>query len=231
MFQVRRGKERGHANHGWLDSYHTFSFADYYDPSFMGFRALRVINEDVVAPAEGFGTHPHRDMEIITYILSGELSHKDSMGNGRVIKAGEVQGMSAGTGITHSEFNASKDTPVHLLQIWIQPHTKSVTPSYSEWLPDGQEKTGWVQVAGEHGKGGGVPIHQDARLFVSVAEREKELPITIDPKRYGWLQVAKGEVEVVGEKLRAGDGAAFSGDAVSSIKAASGAELLLFDLA
>lgn len=231
MLHIRRGAERGHANHGWLDSFHTFSFADYHDPAFMGFRSLRVINEDRVEPDQGFDTHPHRNMEIITYVLSGELSHKDSMGNGRVIKAGEVQGMSAGTGVTHSEFNASKDKPVHLLQIWIQPHTRGVNPSYSEWLPDGQEKLGWVQVASENGKSGGVPIHQDARLYVCVVERAKDLPVAIDPKRYGWLQVAKGEAEIAGEKLVAGDGAAFSGDAVSQIKAQKGTELLLFDLA
>lgn len=231
MPAVRKSAERGHANHGWLDSYHTFSFADYHDPAHMGFRALRVINEDRIEPAQGFGTHPHRDMEIITYMLEGELAHKDSMGNGRVIRCGEVQGMSAGTGITHSEFNASKTAPAHLLQIWIMPHTKNVTPSYGEWLPDGGEKKGWKLVASETGEGGSIRIHQDAKLYITVAEEPKTLDIPIAKGRYGWLQVAKGEAVIGGQALAAGDGVSFAGGEAASVQLKTAGELLLFDLA
>jgi len=230
MLQIRKSDDRGHADHGWLNAKHSFSFADYYDPENMGFRSLRVINEDVIAPAQGFGTHPHRDMEIITYILEGELAHKDSMGNGRTIKAGEVQGMSAGTGITHSEFNASKENPCHLLQIWIMPHTKNVTPSYSEWLPSGK-KNEWQLVASEQGQGGAISIHQDAKLYLAVMDKETTLPINIAEKRFGWLQIAKGSVEINGNKLSAGDGVAFSGGEVKEIRVEAGSEILLFDLA
>ncbi|MEQ1789401.1 MAG: pirin family protein [Rickettsiales bacterium] len=229
MFIIHRADKRGHVNHGWLNAKHSFSFGDYYDPERMGFRALRVINEDVIAHAQGFGTHPHRDMEILTYILDGELSHKDSMGNGRTIKAGEVQGMSAGTGITHSEFNDCAQKPCHLLQIWIMPHTKSVTPSYSEWLPTGNKNI-WDLVASEHGNDGGISIHQDAKLFIAVIDKEVALPINIEPNRFGWLQIAKGTAEVNGNKLVAGDGVAFSGDEVEQLTVTSGSELLLFDL-
>ena len=230
MFAIRRSHERGHANHGWLDSYHTFSFADYHDPKFMGFRSLRVINEDVIAEGEGFGTHPHRDMEIITYMLEGELAHKDSMGNGRVIKAGEIQGMSAGTGVTHSEFNASKFDPAHLLQIWIMPHTKSVSPSYAEWKPDGSEAKGWQLVASEGGKEGGVPIHQDARLFITKMEANESRDVQLAEGRYGWLQVARGEIGFAGEVLTAGDGAMFDSEAAGALKAVLPSEVLFFDL-
>ena len=230
MFEIRKSAERGHANHGWLNAKHSFSFADYYDPARMGFRALRVINEDVIAPAQGFGIHPHRDMEIITYILDGELAHKDSMGNGRIIKTGEVQGMSAGTGITHSEFNASEAKPCHLLQIWIMPHTKNVTPSYSEWTKAGN-KNEWQLVASEQGQGGVISIHQDAKMLVAVIDKETSLPIIIAPNRFGWLQIAKGSAEINGNKLAAGDGVSFSGDDVKEIKATAGSEFLLFDLA
>ena len=230
MLSVRKSAERGHANHGWLDSYHTFSFADYYDPVHMGFRALRVINEDRIEPAQGFGTHPHKDMEIITYMLEGELAHKDSMGNGRVIKRGEVQGMSAGTGITHSEFNASSKNPAHLLQIWIMPHTKNVTPSYGEWLPDGSEKTGWKLAASETGEQGSIRIHQDAKLYITVADVPRTLAIPVVKGRYGWLQVAKGEVEIAGKLLTAGDGVAFAGGEVDNAQLKTPGELLLFDL-
>ena len=230
MFEIRKSGERGMASHGWLDSKHSFSFADYYDPARMGFRALRVINEDVIAPAQGFGTHPHRDMEIITYILEGELAHKDSMGNGETIRAGEVQGMSAGTGITHSEFNASKEKPCHLLQIWIMPHTKNVTPSYGECVLSGK-KNEWQLVASETGQGGSISIHQDAKMLAAVIDKETSLPINIDHDRFGWLQIAKGSAEINGNKLVAGDAAAFSGDEVKQLTANSGSEFLLFDLA
>ncbi len=229
MFELRKAGDRGHADHGWLDSWHTFSFADYYDPAHMGFHALRVINDDRIAAGQGFGTHPHRDMEIITYMLEGELAHKDSMGNGRVIKTGEVQGMSAGTGITHSEFNPSPKNGTHLLQIWIMPHTKNVTPSYGEHTP---AKSGnWELVASESGNGGSIIIHQDAKIYVAVVEKDNTLLINIDPQRFGWIQLATGEAEINGTKLSAGDGVAFSGDAVSELKAAAGSKVLLFDLA
>lgn len=231
MITVRASNERGHANHGWLDSYHTFSFADYHDPAHVHFRALRVINEDRIEAGEGFDTHPHRDMEIITYMLEGELQHRDSMGNGRIIKRGEVQGMSAGSGITHSEFNASKEKPAHLLQIWIMPHTKSVTPSYGEWLPDGSEKKGWKLVASEDGATGSIKIHQDAKLFLAVADAGKTLDISITQERYGWLQVAKGDIEFAGKLLHAGDGVSFSGGDAKNVTMKTAGELLLFDLA
>ncbi len=231
MFIIRRSGERGHVNHGWLDAYHTFSFASYHDPDHMGFRSLRVINEDTVAPGEGFDTHPHKDMEILTYIISGELAHRDSMGNGRTIKAGEVQGMSAGTGITHSEFNASDKTPVHLLQTWILPHTKHITPAYGEWYPGGKEKQGWALAASEDGAGGSIRIHQDARLYVSVSDTAHTLALPIAPERFGWLQVATGSADLAGERLAAGDGAAFSGNAVKEILTSKNTSLLFFDMA
>lgn len=231
MLSIRRSRERGHANHGWLDSYHTFSFASYHDKDFMGFRDLRVINEDVVEPGQGFGTHPHNDMEILTYVISGELAHKDSMGNGRVIRPGEVQGMSAGTGITHSEFNASQETPVHLLQIWIKPHTRNVTPSYAEWLPNGSEKEGWALAASGDGAQGSIRIHQDARMLVAVCPQAVTLDVPVAAGRFGWIQVAQGNAEINGQALAAGDGAAFSGDAVTNLKADAGSTLLCFDLA
>ena len=231
MLAIRRSRDRGHANHGWLDSYHTFSFADYHDPAFMGFRALRVINEDRIAGGQGFGTHPHRDMEIITYMLDGELAHKDSMGNGHVIKTGEVQGMSAGTGITHSEFNALKDRPAHLLQIWIMPHTKSVKPAYGEWYASGAERAGWALVASDDENNGSIRIHQDVRLYLAKAETGKTLDIDIKPGRYGWLQIAKGEAEINGQTLFQGDGVAFESNDIQKITAKSNSEFLLFDLA
>lgn len=231
MITIRRAGERGHAHHGWLDTYHTFSFADYYDPAHMGFRALRVINEDRVEGGQGFGTHPHRDMEILTYMLDGQLQHKDSMGNGRIIKQGEVQGMSAGTGITHSEFNPLPGLESHLLQIWIMPNTKNVTPRYGEWLPNGREKAGWAQAASEKGEDGSISIHQDARMYVAVADAEKTLDIPIANGRYGWLQAAKGDMEFDTTRLEAGDGVAFFAGDISRIKLGIGAEALLFDLA
>jgi quercetin 2,3-dioxygenase len=231
MLALRKKEARGHADHGWLDTYHTFSFADYRDPAHMGFRSLRVINEDRVEPGQGFGTHPHRDMEILTYVLEGQLAHRDSMGNGRVIQAGEVQGMSAGTGITHSEFNASKDQWVHLLQIWIMPHTKNVTPSYGEWLPDGSEKKGWALAASENGERGSIRIHQDAKMYVTVAEAGSILNLPIAPGRFGWLQVAKGSAEMGAQMLRAGDGVAFAAGDADRVTMREAGELLLFDLA
>ena len=228
MLALRRSDERGHANHGWLDAHHTFSFAGYHDPAHMGFRVLRVINEDRVEPGQGFGTHPHRDMEILTYILDGELQHRDSMGNGRVIKTGEVQGMSAGSGVTHSEFNASATQQVHLLQMWIMPHTKNVTPSYSEWKPDGAEKQGWKLVASGDGKAP-IFIHQDARFYVTVSDG-KALSNPITAGRYGWLQIGKGAAKAGGKQLEAGDGLAFGAADITEFQPQPGSELLLFDL-
>ncbi len=230
MFAIRKSSERGHADHGWLVAKHSFSFADYYDPKHMHFRSLRVINEDRIAPAQGFGTHPHNDMEILTYILGGELSHRDSMGNEHTIKTGEVQGMSAGTGITHSEFNASMQQECHLLQIWIMPHTKGVTPSYGEWLPK-QKKDEWQLVASEHGDEGSIIIHQDAKMFIAAVENGVTLSVSIAPERFGWIQIAKGTAECNGNELQAGDGVSFSGDEVKKLNVSAGSEILLFDLA
>ncbi|MFO0389754.1 MAG: pirin family protein [Alphaproteobacteria bacterium] len=230
MIMVRKSEDRGYAHHGWLESYHTFSFASYHDKNFMGFRNLRVINEDFVEPGQGFGTHPHNDMEILTYIISGDLAHKDSMGNGRIIKAGEVQGMSAGTGITHSEFNASDKTRVHLLQIWITPHTKGVTPAYSEWLPNGSERKGWALAASGDKNDKAIHIYQDAKLYVAECTEAKTLPISLADGRFGWVQVAKGSAEVKGYHLLAGDGVAFEGSDVAEIKAGKNSSLLWFDL-
>ncbi len=231
MLNVRKSLDRGHANHGWLDTYHTFSFASYYDSANMGFRALRVINEDRVEAGEGFPTHPHRDMEILTLMLDGELAHRDSMGNGRVIKRGEVQGMSAGTGITHSEFNASHSNPVHLLQIWIMPHTQGVKPSYGDWVQPNDNQKGWNLVASEDGAAGSIRIHQDAKVYLARPGKGESLDIPIPKGRYGWLQVAKGNVQLGGEALQAGDGASFNAGDATSIKMDSEGELLLFDLA
>ena len=229
MIAVRPSQERGHLDHGWLDTYHTFSFGTYLDRRFMGFRDLRVINDDRIHGGKGFGTHPHRDMEILTYMLDGELAHRDSMGNGRTIRTGEVQGMSAGSGITHSEFNASDDKPAHLLQIWIMPHTQNVTPSYGEWLPDGSEKTGWALAASPEGNGS-IRIHQDARMYVATPEAGAALPIPVAKGRYGWLQIGSGDIELDGRTLRSGDGISFEGGELQSLTTGSKAQLLLFDL-
>ena len=231
MLALRRSSERGYADQGWLRTRRAFSFAGYHDPAHMGFRNLRVINEDVVMPGEGFDTHPHRDMEILTYVISGQLAHKDSMGNGRIIMPGEVQGMSAGTGITHSEFNASNTQPVHLLQIWITPHTKRVTPSYAEWKPSGMEKEGWAMAASPDGEAGSVPMHQDARMYVATPAEDKALVAPLAEGRFGWLQVAVGQARLGGVVLEAGDGAAFDAASIREVGASRGATLLLFDLA
>jgi quercetin 2,3-dioxygenase len=230
MMNIRKANERGHANHGWLDTYHTFSFADYYDPQWMGFRSLRVINDDLVMPGMGFGTHPHRDMEIITYVLSGALEHKDSMGNGRVIRAGEVQYMAAGTGIQHSEFNPAKDEAVHLLQIWIQPDRMGVKPRYAERslknAPTGQLHL----VASKSGREGSISIHQDADLWLAKLETGQRLTHQLNADRNGWLHVAEGEVTLNGKSLSGGDAAAVNGETVLEIGAAKPAQVLLFDL-
>lgn len=230
MITLRKASERGHAQHGWLTSWHSFSFADYHDPAHVHFHNLRVINEDIIAPAAGFGTHPHRDMEIITYVLSGALAHRDSMGNGATILPGEVQAMSAGSGITHSEFNALSEHPTHLLQIWIMPHTKNVTPHYDEWKPNDLEKKGWVCVASDGGREGGVAIHQDARLYLTHAQAGESRKITLPEGRHGYLHIAKGAVQYGGYALKAGDAVMFEAADASSLLVNEASELLLFDL-
>lgn len=231
MLTLRPSSARGHFNHGWLDSRHTFSFAEYRDPAHMGFRSLRVINEDIIAPGEGFPTHPHHDMEILTYVISGKLAHKDSMGNGRTIEAGEVQGMSAGTGITHSEYNASRGEPVHLLQIWIVPRTRSVTPAYGEWKPEGAHRNAWSLAASGDGAEGSILIQQDARMYVGLFDDATEIALPVEAGRHCWLQVAAGDAALGGITLAQGDGAAFAAEDASHIRAEAGSELLLFDLA
>jgi len=232
MIVLRRSSERGYANHGWLDTYHTFSFADYYDPEHMGFRSLRVINEDRVAPGQGFGMHPHRDMEIITYVLEGALEHKDSLGTGSVIRPGGVQRMSAGTGITHSEFNHSKIEPVHLLQIWILPERKGLKPGYEQKLFRGDEKRGRLRlIAARDGRDGAVTVHQDVALYAALLSPEEKVVHQLNPNRHAWLQVARGAMTLNGKKLSAGDGAAVSEGQSLEIEAADESEILLFDLA
>lgn len=233
MLQLRRAEERGHANHGWLDSHHTFSFANYHDPRFMGFRKLRVINEDRVQPSRGFGTHPHRDMEILSYVIEGGLQHSDSMGNGSVIKPGDVQRMTAGTGVTHSEFNASKVEPVHFLQIWILPERSGLTPGYEQkYFSEADKKGNLRLVASRDGRDGSVTIHQDLNLYASVLGSGETLAQPIVAGRHAWVQVVRGEVKVNDQPLRAGDGAALSEEAMLRLEGqAGGGEVLVFDLA
>jgi quercetin 2,3-dioxygenase len=232
MITIRRSEERGAANHGWLDTKFTFSFDQYYDPRFMGYRSLRVINEDVVAPGGGFPTHPHRDMEIITYVLEGKLEHKDSLGTGAVILPGDGQRMTAGRGIRHSEFNPSQTDPVHLLQIWIMPEKNGLEPSYEQKsFPEIEKRGRLCLIASHSGEEGSVRINQDAQLFVSLLAPNQEVRHSFGAKRYGWLQVAKGAIELNGARLNQGDGAAISDERDLVIKGAKEAEVLLFDLA
>ncbi len=230
MKMIRRANERGHAEHGWLDTYHTFSFASYYDPEWMGFRSLRVINDDLVMPGQGFGTHPHRDMEIITYVLSGALEHKDSMGNGRIIRPGEVQYMAAGTGVQHSEFNPSEEEAVHLLQIWILPDRKGLKPRYGEKSLADAPKGRFNLMVSKAGRDGSLAINQDADLYVARLEPGNEASHALKPGRYAWVHVAEGEVKLDGDKLKAGDAAAFSGESKLELVAAKPSQVLLFDL-
>ena len=231
MIRVRRSEERGHLNHGWLDTYHTFSFASYYDPQHANFRVLRVMNEDRVAPGQGFGTHGHRDMEIVTYVLSGALEHRDSMGNGEVLRPGEFQHMSAGSGIEHSEFNPSADEPVHLYQIWLLPEKKGITPSYSQRAFADSEKQNRLRVvASPDGADGSLTIHQDARIFLATLEPGREVVHEIPAGRHAWLQTLRGSVQVDGESLHAGDGAAVSDESRLAIRGTADAEIMLFDL-
>ncbi len=230
MMKIRKAKERGHANHGWLDSYHTFSFANYYDPQWMGFRSLRVINDDLVMPGMGFGTHPHHDMEIITYILSGSLEHKDSMGNGRVIRAGEVQYMGAGTGVQHSEFNPAKDEAAHFLQVWIVPDRKGVTPRYAEKSMQDAAPGTLNLITSKTGRNGSIAIHQDADLWVGNLDGGNRVSHKLAPGRHAWVHVAEGEVSVNGKSLSGGDAAAISEDGSIELSAEKAAKVLLFDL-
>lgn len=229
---IRRAADRGHVDHGWLDTWHTFSFGSYLDRRHMGFRALRVINDDRVEPGMGFGTHGHRDMEIITYVLDGALSHKDSMGNGSTIRPGNVQRMSAGTGVTHSEFNASDSEPVHLLQIWILPDRNGDVPSYEEAEFTADDKRGRLRlIASPDGREGSVTIHADARVFASVLGDSESVSHAVAPGRHVWIHVATGSVEVAGERLTAGDAIAISDGDQISITGVGEGEVLLFDLA
>lgn len=234
MITIRPSEERGHANHGWLDTYFTFSFSNYYDPGHMGFRDLRVINEDRVSAGQGFGKHPHRDMEILTYIIEGELSHHDSMGRGATIKKDDVQRMSAGTGVMHSEVNQSKK-PVHLLQIWILPEAEGLKPSYEDRTFTAEEKRNQLRLIASHdGRDGSTTINQDASVYASLLDSGKTLELDLNPGRHGWVQLVRGELEVNGTKLEKGDGAAIIDEGQLRIASSSGngeAEFLLFDLA
>jgi redox-sensitive bicupin YhaK (pirin superfamily) len=232
MITVRRSADRGHFDHGWLDTRHTFSFADYRDPRFAGFRSLRVINQDRVAPGQGFGTHPHRDMEIVSCVLSGELSHRDSMGNGSTIRPGDVQRMTAGTGVTHSEFNGSGDQPVHFLQIWILPERPGLPPGYEQRsFPEAGKRGRLCLLASRDGADGSVTIHQDVRILAALLAPGEEVRHRLAPGRHAWVQVLSGEIAVEGERLEHGDGASISTSPEVAIRAARDAELLLFDLA
>src|SRR5437660_925807 len=232
MITIRKSEERGHFDFGWLDTYHTFSFDQYYDPAHMHFRSLRVINEDRVAPGKGFPTHSHRDMEIFTYILQGALEHRDSMGNGSIIRPGDVQRMSAGTGVTHSESNPSPDEPVHLLQIWILPSEEGIPPDYEEKRFADDEKSNKLRlIISPDGATGSVKIHQDARVYAAVVDPMHEVSHSLTSSRHAWLQVAAGSVTLNDIKLKQGDGAAVSQETAITIAAQEPSELLLFDLA
>lgn len=232
MIDIIRSESRGAADHGWLKSRHTFSFADYHNPSMMGFAKLRVVNEDWIEPSKGFGTHPHRDMEIVTYMIDGALEHKDSMGNGSVIRPGELQRMTAGTGVLHSEFNQSADEQAHLLQIWIMPERNGLEPGYEQKLFPKEEKLNrWRLVGSRDGRDGSLTIHQDVNLYSNVLEKDVELEFSFEGRRRGFMQIVKGRVEIDGETLQAGDAIATQDQASFSVRAIQNAELLLFDMA
>ena len=233
MITLRSAQERGVADFGWLDSRHTFSFGNYYDPNHMGFASLRVINEDKVTAGQGFGTHGHRDMEIISYVLEGALEHKDSIGTGSVIRPGDVQRMSAGTGIRHSEFNASQTDPVHFLQIWILPEQEGIKPGYEQKTFTEAEKQGRLRLVGSRdGREGSITIHQNVDLYAASLQQDEEVSHTLAEGRVAWLQVARGAVQLNQQTLTAGDGAAISEEAPITLRGASGAaEVLLFDMA
>lgn len=230
MIRVRRSNDRGHFDHGWLDTRHTFSFAGYHDPENMGFRSLRVINEDRVAPGAGFGAHNHRDMEIVTYVLEGALAHRDSTGSEGVLRPGEVQRMSAGSGVVHSEMNGDHAKPVHFLQIWILPEKGGIPPGYEQKRFEETERRGALRlVASPDARDGSVRIHQDATIYTGLLDGDERVTHTFGPGRYGWLQVARGEVEINDQKLVAGDGAAIENEGEIAMTG-NGAEVLLFDL-
>jgi redox-sensitive bicupin YhaK (pirin superfamily) len=234
MLTIRRSEDRGHFDHGWLDTRHTFSFADYRDQRFMGFSDLRVINEDRVKPGQGFGTHGHRDMEILSYVLEGELGHRDSMGNGSTIRPGEVQRMSAGTGVTHSEQNPSREQPVHFLQIWILPAAQGIRPGYEQRAFPAEERRGRLRVlASADGRDGSITIHQDAAMLGAILAPGDRVRHEIPAGRVAWIQVARGEVTVNGQRLRAGDGVAAVEEAALEVvgEGSEDADVLLFDLA
>ena len=230
MMTIRKANERGHAEHGWLDSYHSFSFANYYDPQWMGFRSLRVINDDLVMPGMGFGAHPHRDMEIITYVLSGALEHKDSMGNGRIIRPGDVQYMSARTGVRHSEFNPSQSEAAHFLQIWIMPDATGVKPHYGEKSLRDAPTGKFHLVTSKAGRDGSIAIHQDTDLLLARLETGQEVAHTLADNRNAFVHVAEGEVVLNGKTLQGGDAAAVSREAKLELKASKPSQVLLFDL-
>ena len=231
MITLRKAQDRGHAQHGWLDSWHTFSFGDYYDPKQMGFRALRVINEDRVDPGQGFPTHSHRDMEIVTYVLEGALQHKDSMGNGSVMKPGDVQRMTAGSGVGHSEFNASRSEPVHFLQIWILPERRNLDPGYEQKHFAKQDAQGKLRVvASRDGANGAVQVHQDVTLLAGHLAADERTEYTLAPGRHAWLHVARGALNVNGQELSAGDALQVSEEAKLELCGVNDAEVLLFDL-
>jgi hypothetical protein len=232
MIELRPAAERGHADHGWLDSWHSFSFASYQDPRHMGFGALRVINEDRVAAGAGFGTHGHRDMEIISYVLDGALAHKDSLGNGSVIRPGDVQRMSAGTGVMHSEFNQRQDGPTHFLQIWIEPDRRGIAPGYEERRFEPADKRGRLRlIASPDGADGSVTIHQQARLYAALLDGDERARLALDPGRRAYIHVARGGVSVNGTRLAAGDAAKLIDEAAVELERGVDAEVLVFDLA
>jgi hypothetical protein len=232
MIELRKAADRGHANHGWLDSHHSFSFADYYDPAHMGFGPLRVINDDRVQPGMGFGTHGHRDMEIISYVLDGQLEHKDSMGNGSIIVPGDVQRMSAGKGVLHSEYNPSKSAGVHFLQIWIQPAVAGIAPGYEQKHFAAADKRGRLRlIASPDGADGSVTIHQDARVYAALVDGDEKVALTLPAGRRAYVHVARGSVRVNGTALGAGDAAKLTGEAAVALDRGEDAEVLVFDLA
>ena len=232
MLKVRKATERGHADHGWLDTNHTFSFSSYYDPQHMGFRSLRVMNEDRVAPGKGFGTHQHNDMEIVSYVLDGALEHKDSLGNGEVLRPGEFQRITAGTGITHSEFNPSTEEPTHFYQIWLRPKREGIEPSYEQKSFDPASRQNQLQlVASPDGAEGSLLIHQEAKIFLANIAAGQKLAYHLPDARHAWLQILRGTIEVNGEELVTSDGVAISEEVAIELTAISDAEIMLFDLA